>query len=47
VFMSAQFATQLLLQQIAKIPHMEQGRLCILRQGPDGPCYKQQRWERL
>jgi hypothetical protein len=28
-----------LLAQIAHITHMERGKLCVLRQGPDGPYY--------
>ena len=31
-----------LLQQIAHIQHMEPGKLCILRQGPNGPYYNLQ-----
>ena len=31
-----------LLQQIAQIHHMEPGKLCVLRQGPDGPYYNLQ-----
>lgn len=34
-----------LLQQIAQIPHMERGKLCVLRQGPEGPYYNHQTWE--
>jgi hypothetical protein len=34
-----------LLQEIARIQSMEQGKLCILRQGPNGPYYNLQRWE--
>ena len=30
------------LQQIAKIQRMEPGKLCIIRQGPDGPYYNLQ-----
>ena len=37
--------TQALLHQIAQIQHMERGKLCILRQGPDGPYYNHQTWE--
>jgi len=33
---------QLLLQQIAQIKRMEPGKLCILRQGADGPYYNLQ-----
>jgi len=36
---------QSLLQQIAQIPHMERGKLCILRQGPAGPYFNHQTWE--
>lgn len=31
-----------LLQQIAQIQHMEPGKLCVLRQGPNGPYYNLQ-----
>ena len=31
-----------LLQQIARIQHMEPGKLCVLRQGPNGPYYNLQ-----
>lgn len=34
--------TTQLLQQIARIQHMEPGKLCILRQGPNGPYYNLQ-----
>lgn len=30
---------ELLLAQIDQIKHMERGKLCILRHGPDGPYY--------
>lgn len=33
---------QSLLQQMAQIDRMEPGKLCILRQGPDGPYYNLQ-----
>jgi hypothetical protein len=36
---------QSLLQQIAQIPHMERGKLCILREGPQGPYFNHQTWE--
>ena len=36
---------QSLLQQIAQIQHMERGKLCIIRQGPQGPYYSHQTWE--
>jgi hypothetical protein len=31
-----------LLEQIAKIQHMEPGKLCVMRKGPDGPYYNLQ-----
>jgi len=31
-----------ILQQISDIQHMEPGKLCIIRQGPDGPYYNLQ-----
>ena len=34
--------TAQLLQQIAQIQHMEPGKLCVLRQGPNGPYYNLQ-----
>jgi hypothetical protein len=34
-----------LLQQIARIQVMEKGKLCVLRQGPNGPYHNLQRWE--
>jgi len=37
---------QSLLQQIAQIQHMERGKLCVIRQGPNGPYYKHQSWEK-
>jgi hypothetical protein len=33
---------QSILQQIAQIDRMEPGKLCIMRQGPDGPYYNLQ-----
>jgi hypothetical protein len=33
---------QSLLQQIAQITRMEPGKLCVIRQGPDGPYYSLQ-----
>jgi hypothetical protein len=35
-------SAQSLLQQIAQIKRMEPGKLCILRQGADGPYYNLQ-----
>ena len=34
--------TTQLLRQIAQIQHMEPGKLCVLRQGPNGPYYNLQ-----
>ena len=31
-----------ILQQIAQIQHMEPGKLCVIRQGPNGPYYNLQ-----
>ena len=33
-----------LLHQIAQIQTMEPGKLCVMRQGPDGPYYNHQTW---
>lgn len=43
--MNAKITPQSLLQQIAQIQHLERGKLCILREGPDGPYYNHQIWE--
>jgi hypothetical protein len=43
--MNALTTPQSLLQQIAQIPHMERGKLCVLREGPQGPYYNHQTWE--
>ena len=43
--MNAKIIPQVLLQQIAQIQHMERGKLCILREGPEGPYYNHQSWE--
>jgi len=43
--MNAQITPQSLLQQIAQIQHMERGKLCVLRQGSQGPYYNHQTWE--
>jgi hypothetical protein len=44
--MTNQITPQSLLQQIAQIPHMERGKLCVLRDGPQGPYYNHQTWEK-
>lgn len=38
--------SQSLLQQMAQIPSIERGKLCVVRQGPDGPYYNHQTWEK-
>jgi len=43
--MNAPITPQSLLQQAAQIQHMERGKLCVLRQGPQGPYYNHQTWE--
>ena len=43
--MNAKITPQSLLQQIAQIQHMERGKLCVLREGPEGPYYNHQSWE--
>lgn len=40
--MNQSITPQTLLQQIAQISHLEPGKLCIIRQGPEGPYYKLQ-----
>jgi hypothetical protein len=44
--MTTQITPQSLLQQIAHIPHMERGKLCVLRAGPQGLYYNHQTWEK-
>ena len=43
--MKSKSTPQSILDQIAQIPRMERGKLCILRQGPKGPYYNLQCWE--
>jgi|SRR5438045_2076605 hypothetical protein len=43
--MNRKTSPQSLLQQIAQIQHMERGKLCIIREGPEGPYYNHQTWE--
>lgn len=35
-----------LLQKIAEIQQMDRGKLCVIRQGPHGPFYNLQSWEK-
>jgi len=44
--MNDQIHPQLLLEQMAQIPQLERGKLCVVRQGPDGPYYNHQTWEK-
>jgi hypothetical protein len=44
--MNAQKNPQSLLQQIAQIQRMERGKLSVIREGPSGPYYKLQAWEK-
>lgn len=37
--MKSNLTPQELLNQIAQIQHMERGKLCVLRQGSEGPYY--------
>lgn len=43
--MNDQNSPQSLLEQMAQIPQLERGKLCVVRQGPDGPYYNHQTWE--
>ena len=43
--MNTQITPQSILAQIAQIQCMERGKLCVLRQGPNGPYYNLQSWE--
>lgn len=40
--MNAKPLPQSLLQQAAQIPHLERGKLSIMREGPEGPYYNHQ-----
>jgi hypothetical protein len=40
--MNQQLTPQALLQQMAQINRMEPGKLCVIRQGPEGPYYNLQ-----
>jgi len=43
--MKDQKSPHFLLQQMAQIQRMERGKLCIIRQGADGPYFNHQTWE--
>ena len=40
--MTPKSSPQSLIAQAAQIPHLERGKLSIIRQGPDGPYYNHQ-----
>jgi hypothetical protein len=44
--MTTRSTPELILEQIAQIRHMERGKLCQMRQGPSGPYYSHQTWEK-
>ena len=44
--MNAQVTPQQLLHQITQIQRMERGKLRVMRQGPEGPYYHLQSWEK-
>jgi len=43
--MNDQNSPQSLLVQMAQIPQLERGKLCVVGQGPNGPYYNHQTWE--
>ena len=43
--MDKKITPQELFQQMAQIRQMERGKLCVIRQGPNGPYYNHQTWE--
>lgn len=43
--MNSSATAHALLKQIAQIRHMERGKLCLLREGPNGPYYNHQTWQ--
>jgi hypothetical protein len=43
--MTTQITPQSLLHQIGQIQYLERGKLCVLREGPQGPYYNHQTWE--
>lgn len=46
VRMNAPITLQVLLHQITQLQHLERGKLCIIRQGLNGPYYNHQTWEK-
>ena len=43
--MDTHFTPQELMNEISKIPRMLRGKLCVIRQGPNGPYYNCQCWQ--
>jgi hypothetical protein len=43
--MNTPITPESLLQQMAQIQNLERGKLCVIRQGPNGPYYNHQTWE--
>ena len=43
--MSSTLTPESILRQIGAITRFEQGKLCVIRHGPNGPYYNLQRWE--
>ena len=44
--MSPLSSPELMLKRIAQIRRMERGKLCLMRQGPSGPYYSHQTWQK-
>lgn len=44
--MNTPLTPQTLIEQILQIQRMEHGSLCIMRQGPNGPYYSLNSWEK-
>ena len=44
--MTTQSTPKWILKQMAQIRRMERGKLCQMRQGPSGPYYSHQTWEK-
>jgi hypothetical protein len=43
--MESKSSPQTILKQIAQIDFMERGKLCVLREGPNGPYFNLQCWQ--
>lgn len=44
--MNSKLTPQDILHEIAQIQRMERGKLCVLREGPNGPYHNCQCWEK-